>query len=66
MNKTMITVLYEKESQILQFAASELKKYLEKLWVQVSILPYNTPDYFLKEIVLEVSDEFEVENERCV
>ena len=36
----MITVLYEKESQILQFAASELKKYLEKLWVQVSILPY--------------------------
>ena len=37
MNKTMITVLYEKESQILQFAASELKKYLEKLWVQVSI-----------------------------
>ncbi len=64
MNKTMITVLYEKESQILQFAASELKKYLEKLWVQVSILPYHTPDYFLKEIVLEVSDEFEVENEK--
>ena len=26
----MITVLYEKESQILQFAASELKKYLEE------------------------------------
>ena len=26
--------------------------------------PYHTPDYFLKEIVLEVSDEFEVENEK--
>ena len=48
MNKTMITVLYEKESQILQFAASELKKYLEKLWVQVSILSVSHARLFSK------------------
>lgn len=62
MEHNTITILYQDESRVLKFAAAELKKYLEKVWVHANVLPYHAPNPFLKEIRLEVTEELQVED----
>lgn len=62
-HNSTITILHQEGSRVLSFAAYELKKYLEKVWVQASVLPIREPNTFLKEIRLEVKNDFQVEDE---
>lgn len=59
--ENMTTILFEQESQVLQFAAQELKKYLEKAAVQAHVLPYPrggvSPVLYLNRLVLEQKEE---------